>query len=106
VIDPEATEALFGNTSISTHLYRILQGTLRDDHEQLLSDCNIRQFETAKSIIHRIKGALRYCKAPMYEYYLLALEEDIISNKPIEDTLIALDKACDLLYTTIEELLA
>ena len=101
VIDPEATEALFGNATVSTHLYRILHGTLQNDHKHLMQSSKAMQLETSKAAIHRIKGALRYCKAPLYEYYLLALEEDMVAHRALDQAIHDLDHAYKQLYDVL-----
>ena len=106
IVDPSATEALFGDTKIAMHLYGILHGTLQEDHRQLLVECHALQYETAKSLIHRIKGSLRYCKAPEYEHHLLALEEDIIQGISLADALHALEHVYQKLYAVLDAMLA
>lgn len=102
IIDQESTEKLFGDVNIAAHLYHILYGMLRPDHEELIDDCKNGHIETAKSMIHRIKGALKYCKAPEYESVILELEQAIINNEDLQPFLLKLEASCERLYKELE----
>lgn len=105
IIDIKATESLFGDISIAIHLYRILYGMLKTDHDLLLADCRNKKYASAKSLIHRIKGALKYCKTPSYEKTLIILEQDVESHDIKEENLIALEQKRIDLYNALKELL-
>lgn len=103
IIDYEATESLFGSTNIAAHLYRILQGMLRGDHDSLVNDCKLGRLESAKFMVHRIKGGLKYCKAPDYEQAILNLEEAINKRGDLPLALLEAEAACVRLYAALEK---
>lgn len=75
---------------------------LREDHNELMSDCKLKQFESAKAMIHRIKGSLKYCKAPEYESALYQLEDDILNDVVLDHSMTSMESSCDRLYEVLE----
>lgn len=106
ILDVASTADLFGDVPTAVHLYRVLHGVLPKDHEALQIAFHMQNIETVQSVVHRIKGALRYCKTPEYHDSLCALESAVRQHRFPSECLDALDFAYARLVRALNELVA